>query len=129
MDYIINPAWFYWIEVVNGLKGVAIGTLAVSIVCAILFCAFYFGAKSMIRQFPSCCSEEKARLPIYKKGFTISCIVLPIAICAVVFIPSKTVLIEMMVARVATYDNVALTVDGIKSVVDYIVNAFQTIGG
>lgn len=42
-----------------------------------------------------------------------------------VFIPSKQTSIEMMVARTATFDNVDWSVQQVKEIVDYIVNALK----
>ena len=45
------------------------------------------------------------------------------------FIPSKETLISMMIAKYATKENLSMTVEGIKSAVDYIVNAMKEIKG
>ena len=42
-----------------------------------------------------------------------------------VFMPSKAVCIEMLVAKTATFDNVNWTVDQLKEAVDYIVSAMK----
>jgi len=44
-----------------------------------------------------------------------------------IFIPGKTTSVEMLIAKTATFDNVNLSVQQIKDVVDYIVQAIKTI--
>ena len=44
-----------------------------------------------------------------------------------VFIPSSQMMIGMLVAKYATYENVDLTVEGVKSIIDYITQALQTL--
>ena len=44
-----------------------------------------------------------------------------------IFIPGKQTSIEMLIARMTTFDNVDWTVQQVKEVVDYIVNALKGI--
>ena len=44
-----------------------------------------------------------------------------------IFVPSKSTMIEMMIAKYATYENADWTVESLKSVVDYIVEAFKAV--
>ena len=37
MNYIIDPMWFYWIEVVNALKGILLTFMILSIVADVIF--------------------------------------------------------------------------------------------
>lgn len=119
MEYVISPVWFYWLNVVDAIRGVALGYLVlfaigaiVSLVVAWMEDAFEYGIESSV-----------------KKIFVSLTIVCVIAVLILVFVPSKETLIEIQVAKLTTYDNVALTVDGVKSVADYIVNAIKTING
>lgn len=66
------------------------------------------------------------------KDFNIRFLIIPAAIAIVsilmlTFLPDKETMIEMTVAKYATRDNVAWSVDQIKSIVDYIVQAMQSI--
>ncbi len=66
------------------------------------------------------------------KDLNIRLLIIPAAIAIVsilmlTFLPNKETMIEMAVAKYATRDNVAWSVDQIKSIVDYIVQAMQSI--
>lgn len=119
MEYVINPSWFYWFNVVDAVRGVACGyvilfaiSVLISLMVAWLEDAFEYGVESSV-----------------KKIFVSLTIVFVVAVLALVFVPSKETLIEIQVAKLATYDNVSLTVDGIKSVADYVIDAIKTING
>lgn len=116
MNYIINPSWFYWLNVVDGLKVVL---LAITIVGGIVgVCAALCGIDDWISD------KEVKKL---RKISKISIIIFLVCIIAFIFIPSKQTLIEMQVAKFATYENAEWTVDTIKSAVDYIVEAVESI--
>ena len=36
MDYIINPAWFYWIEVADTIKAISIVAIVVLLIACII---------------------------------------------------------------------------------------------
>ncbi len=66
------------------------------------------------------------------QDFNIRFLIIPAAIAIVsilmlTFLPDKQTMIEIAVAKYATRDNVAWSVDQIKSIVDYIVQAMQSI--
>jgi hypothetical protein len=50
-----------------------------------------------------------------------------ILILAGVFIPSKETLITMKVAELATKENITLTAQQLKEIVDYIINALKEL--
>lgn len=120
MNYIINPSWFYWISVADTLKWASIVFLITScvafIVCLIVSGSFldYYG------------KDDKDYLKA-KKAMNISAIVLIVSSLFLVFIPSRNTLIEMMIAKQATYDNAQWTLETLKSAVDYIVNAIKSV--
>lgn len=127
MSFFINPSWFYWLNILDTLRKMAIVLMAMDI-CAVLFCGISaLVAKSSIASFPSVSDGERALLPTYIKWAKISLAILPVLMAAVVFLPSKQTLIEMQVARLATHENVGLTVDAIKSAVDYIIEAVKSM--
>ena len=115
--YIINPSWFYWLNVVEG-AGIVVTILAMmaTILC-VLGLPMYYGEEVYNDE------DKKAFWKIAKK-LIILCIVLWIVY---IFIPSKETLIEMQVAKYATYENAEWSVEAIKQAVDYIINALKEL--
>jgi len=115
MDNIINPAWFYWLNVVDNIRTTA------EVVMFIVICTAF--VTLLLTWFDdSCLTLQKA-----KKYLIVIGVILLVAIMIVLFVPSRQAMIEMQVARYATYDNVSLTVDGIKEIADYIVASVKDI--
>ncbi len=109
-EYIINPAWFYWANIANGLKIVAlIGAMIGMIAC--IFCIIAVLEKD----------------DDYLKPLRIVIACTTVCIIAAVFIPTKETLIEMQIAKYATWENAEWTIDAIKDAVDYIVDAIGSI--
>ena len=114
MNYIIDPMWFYWVQIINALRIACIAGIAISVFIAV------FGGLA-INDFV--CNEGKA----YKVLFITCGIVFTISVIGAIFIPSRDTLISMMVAKYATYDNAQSVVDAVKSAVDYVVQAIQSV--
>lgn len=117
MNYIINPAVFYWISVLDSICFWAVVSAALSGFAAIiLFC---------IKTFNDYLDEdEEKKISKYIKPLSIVCIV---SLVVTIFIPSKNTMIQMLVAKCATYDNANWTLETIKSAADYIVEAIKSI--
>ena len=64
-----------------------------------------------------------------KKATIVFAIISLMTLIISLFIPSKETLISMMIAKYATKENLSMTVEGIKSAVDYIVNTMKEIKG
>lgn len=111
--YIINPARFYWVDVVDAVKCFAIVSAII-----LLLGAGLVGFMFMDDVF----ADERKR---FGKIIPKVAIVGVIFLLAAIFIPSKETLIEMQVAKYATWENAEWTVDAIKDVVDYIANAIK----
>lgn len=126
MNYIINPSWFYWINVVDGLRTVFItasivfGIMGVGM--TIITCLYYFQGKDYGEDDPDYKMAKALAKPLIIIGF-----VTVVSIIAAIFIPSREALIEMQVARFVTYENAELGIDAVKSLIDYIINAVQNL--
>ena len=110
-EYLINPSWFYWISVVDGLRGffIVLGICSGAItISSILFFA-----------------EDLIDIKQWKKISIIGCIFILISILGAILLPSKETLIEMEVARLATKSNIDWTIESIKELIDYIVDAIK----
>ncbi|MBQ6535493.1 MAG: hypothetical protein IJI40_01755 [Firmicutes bacterium] len=114
-EYIINPAWFYWVHIAGAMKAVLLLSAGALLLFSGVVCLLFMD---------SLWDEERER---YGKALPkvaiagIACLVIGI------FIPSKETLIEMQIARYATWENAEWTVDAIKDAVDYIVDAIKSI--
>lgn len=116
MNYIINPMWFYWINVVDTLRLVVSVTICISTAAALVAAII-----AVVNSDWQDDGEYKLAVKVFKRMialFVILCV-------ALVFLPSKNTLIEMQIARYATQENAELTIDAIKSAVDYIVQAIK----
>ena len=130
MNYIINPNWFYWLNVVDGIKTALLVVATVAVIVGAIFLVDYLSELGDFYDLHG--GDGKAFIPskwdlLCKKISIASIIVIVICIMGLVFIPSKNTLIEMQIAQMATYENAQWTVDSLKSVVDYIVEAIQKV--
>ena len=110
--YIINPAWFYWVNIVDGIKIVTLMLASISLIAAFL------------SAFISCADEDEESKQ-YEKIALKMLIVAVACIIIAIFIPTKETLIEIQIAKYATWENAEWTVDAIKDLVDYITNAIK----
>lgn len=124
MNYVIDPRWVYWLSVFDGVKGfmLALGCI-LWVVCAAL--SVYY----LMYQIDDdlCTEEEREKKKRWRKWLISGVIAGGVLLLACVFIPSQDTLIAMKVAELATKDNVTLTADALKNIVDYVVDAIKTI--
>ena len=127
MNYIINPSWFYWLGVVKSMRGFMLVAFIVSIIIIGVALIIIPVNVKLIQDYPSICDDERKAVRFFTKALKVAigvCIVLGLCL---VFVPSKDTLIEMMIAKQATYENATWTVDTLKSAVDYVVQAIQSL--
>lgn len=118
MDYIINPIWFYAIQIVNGLNMLFNISFVLSLIAIFVFCLIY----SIV--YDEVGGNELKRLHKYIKC---SVVIFIISTICFIVIPTKETIIYMLVAKFATYSNAQITLDGIKSAVDYIIQAIGSL--
>lgn len=127
MNYIINPSWFYWLGVVNSMRGFMLAAFIVAlIIVGVALIVIPVNVK-LIQDYPSISDDERKVVRFFTKALKVSIGVCIVAVLFLVFVPSKETLIEMMIAKQATYENATWTVDALKSAVDYIVQAIQSL--
>ena len=127
MNYIINPSWFYWLGVVNSMRGFMLAAFIVAIIVIGVALILITWNVSMIREFPSLSDDERKNVRFFTKALKVAIGVCVASGLFLVFVPSKETLIEMMIAKQATYENATWTVDALKSAVDYVVQAIQSM--
>ena len=115
MNYIVDPRVFYWMSVIDNLKTICVVLFSLSIVAFGLCFIFYFN--DWDEELQSKC----------KKGWITFLILIVFFGLGIIFIPSKTTMTEMLIAKYATTENAELGIDAIKSIVDYIVSAMQAV--
>ena len=123
-NYIIDPQVFYWLNVFAILQtvlGILGGACIIAFFCLMVgwiynSCAVKDGYDSNLSYMKAC-----------KRWAIITGIVGFVLATAAIFIPGRTTSIEMMIAKAATFDNVNWTVQQVKDVVDYIVQAIKGI--
>lgn len=120
MNYIINPAWFYWMSVASGIKMVV---LVVALLMLFPCIGFFINACIEAEWDGFEDDDAKRSLKVSGKWLTISIILFVVF----AFVPSKDTLIEMQVAKLATVENANWTLETIKSAVDYIVDAIKSM--
>lgn len=116
MNYIVDPSWVYWMNVANVMK----------VLCLIIGGV---GIAAMSIAVPICVSDsfdDVDYATIRKWAIPIASVSI-ILILAGVFIPSKETLITMKVAELATKENITLTAQQLKEIVDYIINALKEL--
>lgn len=118
MNYIINPSVFYWMNVLNSLVSVSILLLIIGSIGIIVF-----GVIGLVDH--ACMGEEEATA--IKKVFRLVVSMFVVGLLGIVFIPDKQTMMEMLIAKTATVENAEWTIDSLKSVVDYIVQAAQNL--
>ena len=119
MNYIINPAVFYWMSVLEGLKLITVIFFLIG--CAAVVSTF------IIWSVNADCDFDDPDAKRWFKFFKISIAITAVIAIVLIAIPSKNTMIQMLVAKCATYDNANLTVESLKSAVDYIVEAIKSI--
>ena len=127
MNYIINPSWFYWLGVVNSMRGFMLVAFIVAIILIGVSLIIIPVNVKLIQDYPSISDDERKAVRFFTKALKVASSVCIVAGLFLVFVPSKETLIEMMVAKQATYENATRTVDALKSAVDYVVQAIQSL--
>ena len=127
MNYIINPSWFYWLGVVNSMRGFMLAAFIVAIIIIGVALIVIPWNTYIIHEFPRVSDDERKTLQFFTKALKLAIGVCVVSVLFLVFVPSKDTLIEMMIAKQATYENATWTVDALKSAVDYVVQAIQSL--
>lgn len=136
MNYIIDPSVFYWINVLGILQTVLaiLGGCSLAGGIIALIYGWYGKANAYDRKY-SCVYKEynyviddremQEALKWIKIGKILS-VVSVIFIIASIFVPGKATSIEMLVAKTATFENVGMSIESIKELIDYIVMAIKS---
>lgn len=108
--YIINPMWFYWVDVLNGLELLFV-ILASALGVGGFIGALCYSADNYIGE------EEKPKLIRWVK---IWAVITSMLILLAILIPSKETMIQMQLAKFGTYENAEKALETIQDATDYI---------
>ena len=127
MNYIINPSWFYWLGVVESMRYFMIAAFIISIAAIIVAIVIVPVDMRIISEFPDISDDERKSVQFFAKVLKAAIWVLVISGLILLFVPSKETIIGMMIAKQATYENATWTLDALKSAVDYVIQAIQSL--
>lgn len=109
--YLIDPAWFYWLQIANNLKIFLIIISVLSIICFIMTLVM---SKCDPDVFWN--KESEYFMPIFNKAIKILFICFFASTSINIFIPNSKTLIKMKIAEKITYKNI----DKIKNNFEHI---------
>ncbi len=129
MTYIINPMWFYWLNVADKVCSL----IRVPAVLLFVFSAASYIIAAVLKfnaldsdGFDRECSDYIAGTKVQRVAAVLA--VLTVILFAIyAFIPSRETLIEMQIARFTTVENAEWALDAVKSATDYIVSAIKEL--
>jgi len=110
-EYLISPSWLYWIDVLSVVKTGA------TIAFALLLASVGIGAVIY------CCDCGDIQDLLKKKFTYVLLSAMVVSLLMALFIPSKTTMVEMMIAQYATHENIQYSIETIKEIADYILRA------
>ena len=123
-NYVINPQVFYWMNVLALLQTFL---AIIGGICIAAFFGLTAGWIYNLNEVRRGYDQNLVYMKVCRLWAIVTGIVGLILIMASIFIPGRTASIEMLVAKAATFDNVNWTVQQVKDVVDYIVQAIKGI--
>lgn len=121
-EYIIDPKWFYLVDVISDFEVALIFIGVLSLVVLLVFVGVQ--ASVVADEFSEDGkARETARLQKIIKLFAIPAVCILLA----VLLPSEKTMYEMMIAKYITHENISFSVEAVKSAVDYIVEALKAV--
>ena len=125
---IVNPMWFYYLQLVE--KADFICFMATVVFGAIIIIGLIFHTITYLDEYDiSFTDEEITPLPERIKSFIkVPMIFFIIALIIGAVIPTKETLVSMKIAEYATYENLDIATEKIKDVTDYIFEKIDELG-
>lgn len=130
MTHVINPMLFYWCSVSDTAKALAIiATIMLLVVCLVFL---FVGAFHIGEAFNYGGGEDSNDYKVGVKFLNWAqkyIVPLVVLLMLSIFIPSEKTLYKMMVANIATYENVDLTAETIEDAFDHVIDKLIELGG
>lgn len=112
MQYNIEPMWFYLISVAERTR-----TAVLIVFCFILFAALFI--------VPFLASNDDFTFSTVKKIYVFLSVAAFVCLVIMVLVPPREVLIEMLIAKHATYENADLVIKSIETFTNYVIEKLQ----
>lgn len=125
MNYIIDPRFFYLVDILSRISAIATFAFAIGIIGLIISIVLYFMAVSERESYGENDSDYKQFLSFHKvllKPMLICCIV---SFPLMIFIPSTDTFYKMLLAQYATVDNVEAAFTAIQEGAKAIMEALK----
>lgn len=122
-NYIINPSIFYWMKVLDTVHILSCVFFSFGVIAVIVAIICYTVSMYNYHTYPHSSDNYELLAKNWKKVAIISSIISVIFGILMIFLPNKTVIIEMLITKTITSENIQFTIKEIKEVVDYIVDA------
>ena len=116
---MIDPKYIYLIETVGSLKTMC------TIVAVIAAIGAGISIITLMEAMDLSCGDKMASTS--KKLAVIFGIIAFMFTIFAVFVPSRVAMIEITIARYATYENASATIEQIKGVADYVIDAISKL--
>ena len=130
MNHVINPMLFYWCSVSDTVKALAIiVAIMLIVVCFVLLFIGAFHIEEALDYGRGKDSDEYKAGVKFLNWIRKCSIPLAIALVLFAFIPSEKTLYKMMVANVATYENIDLTAETIENAFDHVIDKLIELRG
>lgn len=124
---IVNPMWFYYLQLVE--KASFICAIFTFVFGVIIIAGLIFHVATYLDEYGmSFTDEEITPLPTRIKSFIkVPMILFILALIIETVIPTKETLVSMKIAEYATYENVDIATEKIKDVTDYIFEKIEEL--
>lgn len=125
MEPIINPWFFYFIDIGDSLNTLA---LTIAVITGIIWVGLWIAASVMIDEYRTLTEnmQNKYIRFCWKKGKLFIIIMIVTAIIGIA-IPSKSAMVEMAVMQQVTPNNIEKGKEIVKSTTDYIFEKFEKL--
>lgn len=110
-DYIIDPKWFYWVHIADSIRAASVVVATVIFTCVGVIALMHLISFLVDDEPPE---AGKKYIPIAKKATVIAIVIA----FAWMLIPSRRTMIEMEIAKHATYQNIEEATDYILERLD-----------
>ena len=120
MDYIINPWWFYLVQVCGALKDIL---CIIGAMFLFIGAVFWLVKCSVVFEGESLCGSDKRLLTLSKRLTILGAVVLFLGMLT----PTEDTLIKMQIAKFGTYSNSEKALEVIDEKTDALIDAIGSV--